>query len=274
MFLIPAPFLTAFGGSAFIALLAWRVRALSWNGALAATVVGTVALSSSYGAGAYVIVWFALATVLSRVGKATKASRVAEIVEKSTQRDAWQVLANGGVFAGLVLSRIIVAPQCDLFSGCERILVAAAAALAAAGADTWATEVGTLFGGAPWSLRTLSHVPTGTSGAVTLGGTLAMFAGASTLAFVALALGVVSGTHSLVAVAVGGCAGALADTLLGAWLQERRWCPRCTTETEQHTHRCGTATVHHRGVSGLNNDVVNLLCTLVGAVVGLLFVLS
>ena len=274
MLLIPAPFLIALVGSAAIGLLAWRLRSLSLSGALAATFVGTTALSASVAAGAYVIVWFALATVLSQIGKAKKAIRLSEIVEKSSQRDAWQVLANGGVFSALILSSIIWGPQCDLFSGCERIEVAAAAALAAAGADTWATELGTLFGRTPWSLRSASRVPAGTSGAITLAGTIALVAGAGSLAVAALALGVISDRHSLVAVGVGGCAGAVADTLLGAWLQERRWCPRCTTETEQHTHRCGTRTVHHRGVSGLNNDVVNFLCTIVGALVALLLVLS
>ena len=274
MLLIPAPFLVAFGLSAIIALLAWRLRSLSLSGALAATLVGTVALLSSYGAGVYVVVWFGLATILSQIGKAKKASRLADIVQKSSHRDAWQVLANGGVFSALVLSDIIWGAQCDLFSGCGRILVAAAAALAAAGADTWATEIGTLVGATPWSLRTVSRVPTGTSGAITLAGTVSLFAGATALAFLALVLGVVSGNRSVVAVAVGGCAGALADTVLGAWVQERRWCPRCTSETEQRVHRCGTPTVYHCGLSGLNNDVVNFLCTIVGAAVALLLVLS
>ena len=57
-------------------------------------------------------------------------------------------------------------------------------------------------------------------------------------------------------------------------MQERRWCPRCAAETEQHIHRCGTPTVYYRALSGLNNDVVNLLCTVVGAAVALLVVLS
>lgn len=269
----PAPFMIAFGVSAAIALLAWRARSLSVSGALAAVFVGTLAVCTSYGVGAYLIAWFALATILSRIGKAKKAKRLADIVEKSSQRDAWQVLANGGVFSALILSRIILGPQCELTAGCEPILVAASGALAAAGADTWATEVGTLFGGTPWSLRTMSRVSAGTSGAITLAGTFAMITGGGALAFLAAIFGVVSGNRSVAAVAIGAIAGAVSDTLLGAWLQQRRWCPRCTTETEQHTHRCGTPTVHHRGLSGLNNDTVNFLCTIVGAAVAMLLVL-
>ncbi|WP_353268345.1 DUF92 domain-containing protein, partial [Gemmatimonas sp.] len=59
--------------------------------------------------------------------------------------------------------------------------------------------------------------------------------------------------------------GAVVDTVVGAWWQARRWCPSCERETEQHRHRCGTTTVHYRGVSWLGNDAVNLLCTVAGA---------
>ncbi len=269
-----APFLIALLASAAVALAAWWARSLSVSGALAATFIGTAATAVSYEAGAFVIAWFALASILSRIGKGTKTRHVGGIVEKSSQRDAWQVLANGGVFAVLLAIHIFAGPQCNLIVACDRIVVVAAAALAAAGADTWATELGTLFGGTPWSVRTRERVPTGTSGAVTLAGIGAMLAGAFILAFLANVLGLAVGTRAFLAVAVGGVAGALSDTLLGAWVQERRWCPRCSMETEQRTHRCGTNTVHHRGVRGLNNDAVNFLCTCVGAVVALLLVLA
>ncbi|MEP6832706.1 MAG: DUF92 domain-containing protein [Gemmatimonas sp.] len=275
MLATPAPFLIAIGISAIIALLAWHARSLSWSGAVAATVVGTVATRTSYGLGLYVIVWFALATVLSKIGKAKKSRRLQEIVEKGSQRDAWQVLANGGVFAGALGLAMQSAATCSLAGVCDtHLVVAALGALAAAGSDTWATEIGTLAGGTPWSLRSASRVPAGTSGAVTVSGSLAMIGGAVILALLAFAVGSVTDLRQVGAIAIGGVAGALADTLLGAWIQERRWCPRCTMETEQRTHRCGTLTVHHRGLTGLNNDLVNFACTIVGALVALLLVLS
>lgn len=268
-----APISVAVAASSVIALAAWRARLLTPSGALAALVVGAVATRAGYAVGAYLILWFVLAAALSRLGRAKKARRLSDVVEKSSNRDAWQVLANGGVFAALVAWQVVVDPECDPNASCERILVAAAASLAAAGADTWATEVGTLFGGAPWSVRTGSRVPAGTSGAITLSGSVAMLAGAAVFALLALQLGIVTAGRSVVAIGAGGVAGALTDTVVGAWLQERRWCPRCTAETEQHTHQCGTVTVHHRGVTGLNNDVVNFFCTVAGAAAALLLVL-
>jgi uncharacterized membrane protein len=73
--------------------------------------------------------------------------------------------------------------------------------------------------------------------------------------------------RGFVAVLAGGVAGALADTLVGAWLQERRRCPACGSATEQAVHDCGTSTVPAGGLRGLDNDRVNLLCALAGAIV-------
>lgn len=241
-----------------VAGLAWRAGSLSRSGALAALLVGTVALCASWGLGSYLIVWFVLASLLSRVGRKRKAERVRGIVEKGDRRDAWQVLANGAVFAVAALGTIIW-PDAR-----PTLFPAAAAALAAAGADTWATEIGTLIGGQPWSLRLRTRVPPGTSGALTWAGTFGSLLGASTLGVVASALHVIP-SPLVVAVSLGGLAGAFADSAIGAWWQARRWCSRCMLETEQHVHDCGTRTVLHGGIGRLDNDLVNLLCTIVGA---------
>jgi uncharacterized membrane protein len=84
------------------------------------------------------------------------------------------------------------------------------------------------------------------------------------IAAVAAAVGVVPWT-AWGAVALAGAAGALADTLLGAWGQQRRWCSACRTDTEQDPHACGTATQLAGGWGWLDNDAVNLLATVVGA---------
>jgi hypothetical protein len=50
------------------------------------------------------------------------------------------------------------------------------------------------------------------------------------------------------------------------------WCPRCEKETERHPlHTCGAETVQRRGWSWMNNDAVNWIASLVGAVVGVVF---
>ncbi len=148
------------------------------------------------------------------------------------------------------------------------LTVAAVGALAAAGADTWATEIGTLVRGRPWSLRTRTRVPVGTSGAVTPAGTAAALVGAFALSSAAAVLGVLPHDRILAAM-LGGFAGACGDTLLGAWVQSRRWCPACQVATEQHVHSCGSQTSDAGGIGLLDNDAVNFACTLIGAVVAL-----
>ncbi|MCC6245219.1 MAG: DUF92 domain-containing protein [Gemmatimonadaceae bacterium] len=256
--LSPAPWWLAVALAGGIAMAAWRARSLRGDGAWAAVAVGTAALCVQWAWGVYLIVWFVLASALSRYGRAQKAARLARVVEKSDRRDARQVLANGGVFAICALTALAT-HQRELFA------VAAAGALAAAGADTWATEIGTLMGGRPWSLRTRTRVHIGTSGAVTAAGSIGSLAGASVLAIVAASTHMIAWT-SLFPVLAAGVLGAFVDTAIGAWLQERRWCPSCDQETEQHRHICGTQTIPRGGLGRMDNDAVNLLATLVGAV--------
>ncbi len=254
--------------SAAVAGSGYRAGALSARGAVAATAVGTCAMAGGAGTGALLVAWFVWTAGWSRAGRARKAARTGAVVAKGGPRDAWQVLANGGVYAlGMLVA--LAAPAMGAPTLAPLALTGAAGALAAAGADTLATEVGTWWGGTPWSLRTRTRVPPGTSGAVTLVGSLALVVSAAAVAAVAAALGVIPWRAAGVVTAAG-TVGAVADTLLGAWGQQRRWCPACQMATEQDPHACGAPTQRAGGWRWLDNDAVNLLATVVGAVVALL----
>lgn len=248
--------------AAAIALAARRGGSLNGSGAVAATVVGAACVAAGWGWAALLILYFVVAVIVSRAGAADKARRTGGIVDKGGARDAAQVLSNGGLFALLALlalgatavdSRIAI-----VLSG------AALGALAASAADTLATEIGTLVGGTPRSLISWREVPPGTSGGVSAAGTLAMIVGAAIVAIAARGLALPGG---VAAVTIAGIAGAVADSLVGATLQERRWCPRCGLATERRRHDCGTITELVGGVRRLDNDMVNLVATVVGAAV-------
>ena len=250
-----------------IAALAWNRRSLRADGAVAALIVGTVSLHAHVGWGVLLVLWFVFATLLSRLGGSRKARRVSSIVEKGARRDAWQVLANGGVFAlaSIVeIGRVEGAFGLATSVGSATLAVAAAASLAASGADTWSTEIGVLYGGTPWSLRTRAAVPAGTSGAVTLTGSIGGALGAVLIAALA-ALTAVIAPLEIFAVFIGGVAGATVDTMIGAFVQDRRHCPRCALDTERMVHDCGTPTMHHGGTVRVDNDVVNAMCACAGA---------
>jgi uncharacterized protein (TIGR00297 family) len=240
-----------------IAGAALRVRALTPGGAVTAVVVGTVSMTAGAGWGALLIAFFVASTALSRLRQREKEARTGGVVAKGGARDAVQVLANGGVFAAAAAGSLLVPSPLWAPAGLG--------ALAAAAADTWATEIGTLAGGLPRTLLGWRAVPPGTSGAVSAAGTAALVAGAAFVALLAIALGF----PAWVALAglAGGVAGAVADSVLGATVQDRRWCDRCSEATERRTHACGAATRASGGVEWIDNDVVNVACTMTGGAV-------
>jgi uncharacterized protein (TIGR00297 family) len=242
-----------------VSFAAHRASALSATGAIAATLTGIVAVAAGWSWAILLIAFFLSGIVLSRIGARRKAEIVDAIVAKNRARDVWQVLANGGLFTAAALASIVSPAPVWLAIGIG--------ALAASAADTWATEVGTLVGGEPHSIVTRKPVPAGTSGGVTLAGSSAALAGA---AFMAGAASLLQWPVPLHVVIASGVAGAFADSLAGALVQERRWCAACRAPTERTVHVCGTRTGRVGGVAGFDNDVVNLLCSFVGALVALL----
>ena len=239
-----------------IVLLARQAHALSLSGAGAAFIVGTLALAAGWRWGVLLVAYFVTSSALSGYRRATKEARVSGIVAKGGERDAVQVISNGGVFALSALLLLVHAIDQHTATAI------ASGALAASASDTWATEVGTLAPTPPRSIVSWQRVPPGSSGGVTLLGTLAALAGAG---FVALTTYLVGWTPAVAGGAfAGGLAGSTVDSLLGATLQEKRWCDRCGRPTERTVHGCGQVTRRIGGIPSLRNDVVNLVCSAVG----------
>jgi uncharacterized membrane protein len=212
-------------------------------------------------------------------------------IGKGGARDAWQVLANGGIATACIVAWVFL----DHNNPHSIWFVAFAGAYAAATADTWGTEIGTLADKRPTSFFTGKPLATGLSGGVSSPGTAAEVAGAVLIAIIApgaLLLAVPSGMVSvdvhvpvwlsfigvrgaitvfwamlILPVFFGGFAGALIDSMLGATLQARQWCPACERECEVTLHGCGTTTVYRRGIPWLSNDGVNFCATLAGALI-------
>lgn len=262
-----------------IALVAWRARALTPSGAIAAFAVGTLTYASgTFGFTLVLLAFFVPSVLLSRLGRARKHALVD--AGKHGGRDALQVLANGGAATACAVVWVLTHDP--------RWAFAFAGAYAAATADTWATEIGTLSKRQPRSILTLRPVATGLSGGITVPGTLAEFAGAlwiGVLGLAGIALAYAPGTGdfgysfhlsayyppamlmalALLAIPIGGIVGAVLDSVLGATLQELRWCVACGRACETDPHVCGQPTQRVRGLRGFSNDAVNLLATAAGA---------
>lgn len=247
--------------SLLVSFTGWRLRALSRSGAVAAVLVGTATIAGTSWVGGLLLgAFFVSSTLLSR--RHAQRSEAA----KGGTRDAKQVIANGGVAAAAALS--------SPWAGVDTAIVLAAASLAAATADTWATEIGSRSGRVPRMLLSRRPTTVGMSGGVTAPGTVASLAGATFIGLVA-ATGIAVGVGAADAILAGaivslaGVGGSLIDSLVGEIAQQRRWCDACERWTESSVHACGTKTIHMAGVKWIDNDVVNLACTTGGLLLAL-----
>ncbi|HNA89114.1 MAG TPA: DUF92 domain-containing protein [Anaerolineales bacterium] len=247
-----------------IAFLAYKAHSLNKSGAVAAAFTGTII----FGVGGWpwailLLTFFITSSALSRAFKKRKQG-LDEKFSKGHERDAGQVFGNGGM-ATLFAALHFFYPN-EVW-----VWAAFAASLAAVNADTWATELGVLNPNPPRMITNLTKVvEKGTSGGISLVGTLASLAGSALIAFFASLL---TGNWSLfLLVTASGLAGSLFDSFLGGTVQAMYFCPKDQKETEKHPlHTCGTETVHIRGWKWLDNDWVNFSCGTFGVVVALIF---
>lgn len=249
----------AFSLAALFALAAWWQRALTASGALGATLVGGLVFAfGRWPAAGALLAFFITSSALSRLGAGRKAGVLVD--GKGAQRDLAQVLANGGsAAAAVVLGRL--QPEAGWGS-------AFLGAVAAAAADTWATEVGLLSPTPPRLITTLRPTTPGRSGGVSALGLAAAVGGALAVGGAYATLGGAPWGRSVRTALLGGLAGTLLDSLLGATAQGGYYCPRCRRSTERRVHGCGAETALRHGLRWVDNDVVNLAGTLAGGLVG------
>lgn len=257
--------LIGLGLAVAIGLAGWLAQALSTSGMIAAILTGTII----FGLGglpwaALMLTFFISSSLLSRLF-AKRKQALAEKFDKGAKRDWGQVFANGAVGAFLAVVALLV-------PGENWPWLAYAGAMAAVNADTWATELGVLSRSQPRLITNGQPVPVGTSGGITLLGTLSTLAGG---AFVALAgWAFQAASHSfgfIAAVSLGGLAGSLLDSLLGATIQAIYYDPVRKKETERVVFLPdGSPAKPLRGYTWMNNDMVNLISSVCGALVAAL----
>ena len=285
--------------SSAVGWFAYRRKALSRSGVIGAIFTGTLVFGfGGIFSGLLLITFFATSSALSQYKSARKHAAY-EQFDKGNQRDLGQALANGGVATACAIGCGIW-----LLNGAPAAVIAMwlaglMGALAAANADTWATELGVLSRTPPRLITRLAQiVEPGTSGGVTLVGTIAAFTGALFIGLVTVglaSLGIVMfgaqpqpwvvltnlslahatrGLLLLLVALLGGFSGSLLDSLLGATLQAMYYSERRDKITERASERDGTPNQLVRGWRWLNNDWVNFSATLCGAALSSLVTLA
>jgi uncharacterized protein (TIGR00297 family) len=240
-------------------VVGYLVKLLTASGAATAAFIG-LAVFSGFGAKGLLLLgtFFATSSLWSKYKSRIKTT-MEEKLAKGAKRDWRQVLANGGTAA---LFSILY-----YFDKEPQWLLAFAIAIASANSDTWASEIGSLSKRDPIYIRTFKRIEKGTSGAVSLLGSLAALTGSMLIALLVFMLFHLSILASMM-VFTFGYIGNLFDTLIGAFYQQAFICSTCGIETEKRRH-CQKATVRIKGFPLIDNDMVNFLSGLLAVVVAL-----
>jgi uncharacterized protein (TIGR00297 family) len=226
-----ARLLLGLGVNAVVALLAHRAGSIDVAGALSAVLIGTLITASLGLAGfALMAAFFVIGSATTRLGHRVKAARgIAQ--EKGGARGWRNAWANGGVPMLLALLA-----GCSAGETRALFVLAYAASVATAAADTCSSEVGKAYGRRTLLITTLRPVPPGTEGAISLEGTLAGLAGGAVVAFLGAGVGLYGAVPAAL-VALAALFGSLAESVIGTQAERRGW---------------------------LNNDQLNALNTAIG----------
>jgi uncharacterized protein (TIGR00297 family) len=250
-----------------LAVFSIKVKFLNNSGATATFLLG----STIFGIGGLtwtvpLLTFYLLSSVLSKLGKKRKA-KFDLVFEKGSQRDAGQVYANGGI-AWILM--IIFSLTND-----PAVFFAYLGTLAAVQADTWATEIGTMWPNPKaWLITTFREVPVGTSGGVSVPGTSGAFLGSLFICASSVLMNVgwvvsFGILQSLLLIGFSGLLASLVDSFFGATVQAQYFDPIREKVTERtHSVAPDGVLVENRllkGVPFVNNDLVNTFCAISGS---------
>jgi uncharacterized protein (TIGR00297 family) len=233
---LPLRLLLAAAVNAALAGAAYAARTVDRSGVIAGFVVGFVIYAFLDWRGYLLLLaFFVIGSACTKLGYRKKAAaKLAQ--ENKGRRGARHALANAGV-----------ATACAVFAALTPFPVvfalAFAGAFATAVADTASSEIGQLLGRRTFLITTFRPVPRGTEGAVSLEGTLAGILASAVIAALGAALGLFPWVGVLAVVAAA-FVGTTFESVVGAALEKRQL---------------------------LDNEALNFLNTLVGALVAVAF---
>lgn len=243
--------------SALVGIWSYRRKSIATSGFIALICICTLFISLQ----AYVYLgilfsMFASSSLLTKYKKAQKEDMEA-IVLKTGPRDAFQAFANLGA---AIVSYVFLLLSQDM-----AWVYAFLGSVAASNADSWASEIGGLSNSPPRMITTFKLARKGISGAVTWLGTLGGIIGALFISVWAWVLPNMESLHplSLFAIAsIAGVFGFVLDSFLGALIQAKYIdSDGALTERIQGNRL-------RSGISWINNDVVNLISSIMAAVFG------
>jgi uncharacterized protein (TIGR00297 family) len=232
------------------------LQSLSVSGSIGAILIGTAVYVGFGAKGLFLLgIFFATSSHWSKYKAASKTA-LEDKLAKGSIRDWRQVVANGGAAAAFSLIQ--------LFEPNIIWQIGFTVCIASANSDTWASEIGPLSKKKPIYIRSFKRIDPGTSGAISGLGTAAAIAGSLLIALMSTWLFSLTVFHGFI-IFLFGFLGNLIDTIIGAYYQQLYVCPQCKIETEKRFH-CHSSTRRIKGISYMDNDMVNFLSGLLAAI--------
>ncbi|MFX0169493.1 MAG: TIGR00297 family protein [Candidatus Hodarchaeota archaeon] len=291
-----------------LAIFSFKKRIVTKSGLFAAFFLGLGIWLLASWAWFFILLIFFLVTAQFTHYKYQKKRALGAAQDKSGARAWTNVITNGILPLGFVLIGFIIVTlgggwdafgRTDVGWGLVYLpfpvlgvaFAAFLGAIATHTADTLATEIGLLNPSPPRLItKPWKHVPAGTSGGVSLMGELATFMGSLLIggvsAFLAAPFWIaIFGTTlmpelmsfapvtMIIVALVGGFVGCTTDSIFGATIQGMWRCTVCSKKTEKKVH-CQEPAEYLRGNRFFDNNAVNLVSGLLGAIAAMLLYLS
>jgi len=214
------------------AFLSYYLRKLTIPGAIAGFITAVLIFTGAGFTGLAMLAIFFMAGSWATGWQKRKKTVMNSGEKHHNQRTAGQVLANGGIAAILGIIAWLIPEKQEL----TKLMMAGS--FAAAMADTLSSELGTIYGSRFYNIITLKKDTRGLDGVISLEGTLIGIAGAALIAIIYMPG--IKWNINFLYIIIAGIIGNIVDSVFGA-------------------------TLERKGI--INNNMVNLLNTLTGALI-------
>lgn len=237
------PWLWGIGINTALVAIAWLApkKLLTLAGYLHAWILGVLIWGCLGWAGySVVMVYFLVGSAVTRIGAARKeAAGIAEA--RSGRRGPENVWGSAAIGSLCALGILALQAQGNM-AAVTLLTLGFVASFSTKLSDTTASEVGKAYGRRTFLVTTLKPVPPGTEGAVSLEGTLAGVVASVAIASVGWAVGLIAAS-GIILCAIAALIATTLESIIGATLQAQ--------------------------ISWLTNELVNVINTLIGAIVAI-----
>jgi uncharacterized protein (TIGR00297 family) len=253
-----------------ISFLAYKTKVINKSGILTAILVGFTILYFGEVSWFFILVlFFIIASVFTKY-KHREKQKLGGPQENDIPRNWKNVLANGLPLAGLAILYYL-SDRSQIF------MLSFVGSVSFALSDTLATELGLLSKGKPRSILTGEEIDRGQSGGITFQGEIAAVISS-------LVIGGICGiwfskneisqiSIIIVAALVGGVLATNFDSFLGSTVQAKYKCVHCNKRLEKKAIHCNNSMIREKGITIIDNNIVNLLGAIIGALISASFVI-